>query len=69
MKKSYSKFDATLIKSKKKKKIWPVTGLWNREPLKILNGINLILDDLGDHLDSFWSFRGTLFRKLVRNFF
>ena len=26
---------------------WPVTGLWNtlREPLKILHGIKLILDD------------------------
>ena len=26
---------------------WPVTGLWNRGPLKILNGIILIQDDQG----------------------
>ena len=25
--------------------------LWNRGPLKILNGITLILDDQGNHLD------------------
>ena len=49
-----------------------VTGLWNRGPLKILNGIKLILDDQGNHLDSytislesFRSFRGPLFRKPV----
>ena len=41
-------------------------------PLKILNGIKLILDDQGNHLDSyaislesFRSFRGPLFRKPV----
>ena len=32
---------------------WPVTGLWNRGPLKILNGIKLILDNQGNHLDSY----------------
>ena len=35
-----------------KKRVWPVTGLWNKGPLKILNGIKLILDDQGNHLDS-----------------
>ena len=46
--------------------------LWNRGPLKILNGIKLILDDQGNHLDSytislelFRSFRGPLFHKPV----
>ena len=46
--------------------------MWNRGPLKILNGIKLILDDQGNHLDSyainlesFRSFRGPLFRKPV----
>ena len=41
-------------------------------PLKIVNGIKLILDDQGNHLDSytirlesFRSFRGRLFRKPV----
>ena len=29
---------------------WPVTGLWNRGPL---NGIKLIVDDQGNHLDSY----------------
>ena len=50
----------------------PVTGLWNRGHLKILNGIKLILDDQGNHLDSYTitlesirSFRGPLFRKPV----
>ena len=32
-----------------------VPGLWNRESLKILNGIKLILDDQGNHLDSYKS--------------
>ena len=47
-----------------------VSGLWNRGPLKILNGIKLILDDWGNHLDSytislesFRSFRSPLFCK------
>ena len=55
-----------------KKKFLTSTGLWNRGPLKILNGIELILDDQGNHLDSytislksFRSFRGPLFRKPV----
>ena len=38
---------------KQQKSSWPVTGLWNRGPLKILNGIKLILDDQGNHLDSY----------------
>ena len=44
----------------------------DRGPLKILNGIKLILDDQGNHLDSytirfesFRSFRGLQFRKPV----
>ena len=55
-----------------KKSSWPVTGLLTRGPLKILNGIKLILDGQGNHLDSytislesFRSFRGPLFRKPV----
>ena len=32
-----------------RKSALPVTGLWNREPGKILNGIKLILDDQGNH--------------------
>ena len=51
----------------------PVTGLGISGPLKILNGINLILDDQGiNHLDSYTislesirSFRGLLFCKPV----
>ena len=50
----------------------PVIGLCNRGPLKILNGIRLILDDQGNHLDlytirleSFRSFKGPLFRKPI----
>ena len=35
-----------------KKSSWPVTDLWNRGCLKILNGIKLILDDQGNHKDS-----------------
>ena len=40
-------------------------GLWNRGPWKILNGIELILDDQGNLLDSYTigleSFRPELF--------
>ena len=36
-----------------KKSTWQVTGLWTRGPLKVLNGTKLILDDQGNHLDSF----------------
>ena len=57
---------------KQQKRSWPVTGLWNRGPLKILNGMKLILDDQGHHLDSytislesFRSFKGPLFCKPV----
>ena len=32
---------------------WLLTGLWNRGHLKILNSIKFILDDQGNHLDSF----------------
>ena len=31
---------------------WPVTGLGNKGPLKVLNGTKLILDDHGNMLDS-----------------
>ena len=48
------------------------TSSWNRGLLKILNGIKLILNDQGNHLDSntislesFRSFRGQIFRKPV----
>ena len=37
-------------KEQQKKSSLPVTGLWNRGPLKILNGIKMILND---HLDSY----------------
>ena len=58
------------VRNSKKKFL---TSYWlNRGPLKILNGIKLILDDQGNHLDSytislesFRSFRGPLFRKPV----
>ena len=49
-----------------KKSSWPVTSLWNRGPLKILNGIRLILNDQGNHLDSYTiSFEWPLFCKPV----
>ena len=55
-----------------KKSSLSVTGLWNRGPPKILNGIKLILDDQWNRLDSytislesFRSFRAPLFRKPV----
>ena len=51
---------------------WPVTGLGNKGPLKILNGTKLILHDHGNNLDSFRInlesfryFRGTLLHKPV----
>ena len=54
---------------------WPVTGLGNKGPLKVLNGTKLMLDDHGNNLDSFRislesfrsfrSFRGPLFHKPV----
>ena len=56
---------------KQQKSSWPVTGLWNRGHLKILNGIELILDDQGNHLDSYtislesFTFRVPLFSKPV----
>ena len=34
---------------KPQKSPWPGTGLWNRGPLKILNGIKLILGDQRNH--------------------
>ena len=40
-------------KNQQKKSFCPVTGLWNRGPLKILNNIKLILDDQGNHKDSY----------------
>ena len=46
---------------------WPVTGLGNKGPLKVLNGTQLILDGHGNNFDSFRislesfrSFRGPL---------
>ena len=57
---------------KRQKSSCPVTGLWSRGPLKILNGIKLTLDGQGNHLDSytislesFTFFRGPLFHKPV----
>ena len=44
---------ASLLQETAKKSSWLVTGYWNRGPLKILNGIKLILDDQGNHLDTF----------------
>ena len=51
---------------------WPVTGLGNKGPLKVLNGTKLILNDHGNNLDSFRislesfrSFRGPLLLKPV----
>ena len=32
---------------------WPVTGLGNKGPLKVLNCIKLMLDNHGNNLDSF----------------
>ena len=59
-------------KKQQKKSSCLVTGFWNRGPLKILNGIELILDDQGNHLDSntislesFRYFRVPLFCKTV----
>ena len=61
-----SKYNASKIGSQ------PGTGLWNRGPLEILNGIKFILDDQGNHLDSytislesFRFFRVPLFLKTV----
>ena len=52
-----------------KKSSWQDTGLWNRGLLKIMNGIKLILDDQGNHLNSntIRSFRVPLFPKPVRS--
>ena len=57
---------------KKRHSSWPVTGLGNKDPLKVLNGTELILDDHGNNLDlfrismeSFRSFRGCLLHKPV----
>ena len=69
---SKNSYRASLLYETAKKSSWPVTSFWNRGPLKILNGIKLILDDQGNHLDpytisleSFRSFRGPLFHKPV----
>ena len=40
-------------KKRKKNSSWPVTGLENKDPLKVLNGTKLILDDQGKNLNSF----------------
>jgi hypothetical protein len=47
------KLEPVCCKKQQKKSTWAVTGLWNRGRLKILNGIKLILDDQGNHLDTF----------------
>ena len=48
---------------------WPITGLGNKGPLKVVNGTKLILDDHGNNLDSFRisleSFRSPLLLKPV----
>ena len=53
----YVKFVLELVCCKKRPKIvpdqWPVTGLENKGPLKVLNGTKLNLDDYGNNLDSF----------------
>ena len=48
----------------------PVTGLYDKGTMKVVNGTTLILDDQGNHIDSFnislesfRSFRGLLFHK------
>ena len=50
---------------KKRHSSLPVTGLGNKGPLKVLNGIKLILDDHGNKfeisLESFRSFRGPVY--------
>ena len=40
-------------KKQQKKSSCLVTGFWNRGPLKILNGLKLILDDQENHLASY----------------
>ena len=42
--------EAICCKEQQKKSSLPVTGLWNLGPLKIMNGVKLILDDQGNHL-------------------
>ena len=42
-----------LLSEMAKNSSWPVTGLGNKGPLKVLNGNKLILDDHGNNLDSF----------------
>jgi hypothetical protein len=63
-----------LVCCKKRQKIvfWPVKGLENKGPLKVLNGTKLILDIHENNLDSFRislkyfrSFRGPLLHKPV----
>ena len=68
-KKRWSQF---AVRKRQKNSSLPVTGLGNKGPLKVLNGTKLILDDLGNNLDSFRislesfrSFRGPLFCKPV----
>ena len=61
-----------MLGSMAKKSSCPIPGLGSMAPLQILNSIKLILDDQGNHLDSytislesFRSFKGPLFRKPV----
>ena len=60
------------LKETAKNSSWPVIGLGNKGPLKVLNDTKQILDDHGNTLDSFrvsWesfrSFRGPLLLKSV----
>ena len=49
----YHFLEPVCCKKQQKKSSWPITGLRSRWPLKILNGEKLILDDQGNHLDSY----------------
>ena len=67
-----AKIRAGLLYKMAQNSSWPVTGLGNKGPQKVLNGAKLILDDHGNNLDSFRislesfrSFRGPLLLKPV----
>ena len=48
-----AKIRAGLLYEMAQNSSWPVTGLGNKGPQKVLNGAKLILDDHGNNLDSF----------------
>ena len=63
---------AGLLYETAKNSSWPLNGLENKGPLKVLNGTKLILDNHGNNLgsfkislQSFRSFRGPLHLKPV----